>query len=545
MKRIISFATIATLLALVLSCKQDDLSINPNAAGASSTVPVTLILNRITNEMYNGGGVIDGVAGNVNEGPWGRLSKYNQYFVANYPYYWGDNAYTWSNTATQYGMLKYVKLMEDQIKKQYGTTANPYIALAKFYRAYSFIWLSQRVGDIPMTQAGDGVNYPNPTYDTQKDVYKYSLALLDTANSLIAPLAAGTPNTVVSSSGDIFGLTYLQWQKVINSYKLRVLISLSKRADDNADLNIKQQFNNIVTNPTTYPIMTSNADNLAYKYNSAYNQYPAFLNKPYNVYANVGKTYLDITTKNLDPRTFVIATPAPYQIAPVNVDTTKTGLAKPISDFTAYVGANTSVNTSSLQTLSTRGKYSFNNFNRYFNLIDGSAAEAYIIIGYPELCFNIAEGANLGWAPSQSATTWYGKGIDASLAIYGIAQGGAITVIDNTGKSLGTVTADIAAFKAKATYAGDNATGRTQILEQKYVAMFQSSGFEPYYNWRRTGVPAFYQGGVGIGTNGNKIPFRWNYPNDEKIANNANLTSALSNQYGGNDDVFGLMWLIK
>lgn len=59
----------------------------------------------------------------------------------------------------------------------------------------------------------------------------------------------------------------------MNSYRLRVLISLSKRAADNADLQIPQQFAAIVNNPSQYPLLSSNADNWAFKFNSAYNTY--------------------------------------------------------------------------------------------------------------------------------------------------------------------------------------------------------------------------------------------------------------------------------
>ena len=35
------------------------------------------------------------------------------------------------------------------------------------------------------------------------------------------------------------------------------------------------------------------------------------------------------------------------------------------------------------------------------------------------------------------------------------------------------------------------ATAVNQIVVQKYIADFQNSGYESYYNWRRTGMPAF------------------------------------------------------
>ncbi|HXB06954.1 MAG TPA: SusD/RagB family nutrient-binding outer membrane lipoprotein, partial [Puia sp.] len=285
----------AVLLAAVFSigltgCQKGNLLSNPNVASTTSTVPPTLILNRITSELYQGGGVLDGVSGAQNEGPWNQIMRWNQFFISNYSYYWGANAYTWSNTATMYSVLKYVELMEQQAQSLYKGAANPYTALGKFYRAYLFVWYTQRVGDIPMSQAGNAVSYPTPKYDSQHDVYKNSLALLDSANTLMGALVnSTTAGTVVDGNGDVFGLTYLQWQKVINTYKLRVLISLSKRAADNADLNIPTQFAAIYTNPARYPVMTANADNMVYKFlaSPAKNNYPLFPNyTPFVNYSN-------------------------------------------------------------------------------------------------------------------------------------------------------------------------------------------------------------------------------------------------------------------
>ncbi len=538
----ISFQLIAILVivvALATGCQKGDLLSNPNAASESSTIPVSLILNHLTYMMYTGGGVVDGRAGAVNETPWDLPFVWSQYFLSNYQYYRGNNYYNWSVSATNYDMLKYAIKMEQQVAKQYGTGANKYSALAKFFRAYSFIWLTQRVGDIPMTQAGDPSNL-TPAYDSQHDVYKNSLALLDTANTLLAAtFSSSTANTVLDAQGDIYGLTNLQWQKLINTYKLRMLISLSKRADDNSDLNIKQQFATIVNNPAQYPIMTGNSDNMVFKFNTAYNGYPIWTrgNAPYNGYANMSKTLLDITTANQDPRVFVEATPAPAQISG----------GKTISDFTAYVGADINSSLADLNTNSGNGMYSFANWNRYYNSSDANAianAEPYIIIGYPELCFNIAEGINRGWAAGTSAT-WYTNGIKASLAVYGLTQGQSYTVGDVAGTTLGTVSIDVNTFLNNVTYAGDNATGLNQILEQKYVAFFQNSGWEAFYNWRRTGVPAFSQGGTGIGTANSLIPRRWQYPQDEVLYNGTNNSKAVTSQFGGTDDLTKDTWLTK
>jgi hypothetical protein len=550
MKKIVisSVLFLGLVSAGLVGCQKGSLLSNPNAASTSSTVPVSLIFNRLVNEIYYGGGVMDAVGINSNsssgpaqnEGPWSEVHRWNQFYVSLYSYYWGSNTYNWSNTATMYSVLKYVNLMEQQIPAQFGTTANPYSALAYFFKAYQFIWYTQRVGDIPMDQAGVST-ISTPTYNLQHDVYQNCLALLDTANTLMAALVASpTGGPTATVTGDIYGLTYLQWQKVINTYKLRVLISLSRRAQDNPDLNIPTQFANIINNPTQYPIMAGITDNLEFKYNSVYNKYPIAPNyTPYDFYESMCDTYLNITTANQDPRTFIAATPAPAQI---------TG-GKSVSDFTAYVGADINLGQSALLVNATNGMYSYANYLRYFADPTGATEEPAIIIGYPEMCFNIAEAANLGWISGSLASTWYTNGIMGSMAMYGLKDGTVIPIGDNKGHSLGSVTASVSTFLANSNvvYTGNNPTGLNQILTQKYVAFWQNSGWEAYYNWRRTGVPTMGQGGAGIGTtsNNNMIPVRWEYPEDEQVANTANWQSAVNSQFGGTDAINSAMWLTK
>jgi len=179
--------------------------------------------------------------------------------------------------------------------------------------------------------------------------------------------------------------------------------------------------------------------------------------------------------------------------------------------------------------------------------IGGTISEPYILIGYSELCFNIAEAVNRGWVTTQTASSWYTKGVQASLDWYGIKQGGTIIVNNNDGTkpNLGTATLDVNTFLTNIAYSSDAATGLNQILTQKYVSFFLNSGFEAFYQWRRTGVPAFKEGGVGIGTPTFKIPLRWQYPVDEVNYNKTNNAAAISSQYGGTDDLNAKMWLIK
>lgn len=540
--KIKSLVPIVLLLTIgmvsITGCQKGNLVDNPNVAAATGTIPATLLLNHLTAKLIR-----------YDEQPFSMSTKNEQYVLSNYAYYWGNNSYGFSNSEDTYDILKYAIALQTQSTAQIGNTTNKYYALAQFFKAYAGIWLAQRVGDIPFSQAGNSA-ISLPKYDIQHDVYKSALAMLDNANTILAPLAAlpANTNTPLDVSGDIFGLTYLQWQKLINTYRLRVLISLSSRAVDNADLNITQQFNAIVSSPAQYPIMTGNTDNMVYKYNQAFNPYAivALGQQPYNVFENMGLPYVSITSTTMDPRLFAVATPAPAQIA----------AGKLPGDFTAYVGADDNLTIAAISTNAGKGQYSSLNYNRYFALpaaFSGANAEPFVFIGYPELCFNIAEAINRGWVTGQSSAAWYNNGINASLALYGISDGKVLTIADLTGKTLGTATANVTQFMANVAYAGDNANGLSQIFTQRYVAMFANSGWESFYHWRRSvnganpnGIPAWSQGNPGsIGTQSGAIPRRWLYPASESTGNTANYNTALTSQFGGTDDVSKDTWLTK
>ncbi|PRY20758.1 SusD-like starch-binding protein associating with outer membrane [Spirosoma oryzae] len=536
MNTIIRFILLTPLVVSLLSgCRSyDDLLPNPNVASEGKSVPASLLLPRVQFDLYNGGGVTDRRAGNVYEGPWEQVMRWNQFIVSNNLYYGGKNAYDWSSSASMYDVLKNVNQMDAQSAQALGTTTSAYAALAKFFRAYAFIWQTQRVGDTPAMQAGQGLTNLTPAYDSQKAIYARSLAMLDTANTMLG-LLAGTNSSAAVIDGDIYyGNNISQWRKLINTYRLRVLISLSKRATDNSDLNIPGQFATILGNPTKYPIMTSNSDNLQFTFNSAYNTYPHTPADGNNNYQNVGATYLQLTTATQDPRTFIAATPAPAQLT----------AGKKVTDFSAYVGSNIGQAVGDLFTNSTAGRYSFVNYQRYYSSVVGP--ESYIIIGYPELCFNIAEAINRGWATGDAAT-YYNKGINASLSFYGLTDGQTLTIGDLTGKALGTVTVSLSQFlnNSAVVYKGNNADGLAQILNQKYVAFWQNSGWEAFYNWRRTGYPqTFTSTGGGINATG-VIPRRWQYPVDEQTYNTTNYQSAVQSQYGGTDDLNKDIWSLK
>ena len=65
----------------------------------------------------------------------------------------------------------------------------------------------------------------NPAYTPQEQVFKYVLEELDTANTDFAALIAANDNSLSTSQDIFYGGNLALWQKMVNAFKLRVLVS--------------------------------------------------------------------------------------------------------------------------------------------------------------------------------------------------------------------------------------------------------------------------------------------------------------------------------
>lgn len=522
-KNLLSILSLCLLLA-AQSCtkKYEEYTTNPNQP---VSVPAYLLLRQIENDLV--------------VFPGGDEDKFSQYTLSTYTYY-GTNEY-WSGSANlQYGTLRNVVAMEKEAEKASGPD-NPYSALAKFFKAYIFVNMSLKVGDLPMSEALQGLDNPTPKYDSQKQIFLQSLQLLEDANTQLAGLISSSNTSIlgdfyfkerISDKKDALQ-TLKQWQKVVNAFKLRVLIELSKKEGD-ADLNIKQKFADVINNPTKYPLMESLGDNWEYVYNEAYNKYP---NNKENFGFDalrlcVAGTWLNTLSSLHDLRAMKVADPA-------------RALGFADTSYKSFVGGMNGDDMGTLGGNTIDGKISTIGRKRYY---DGYTGENTFIVGYPEMCLNIAEAINRGWI-SGDAESWYNKGIKAMFDFYGVVDG------DNTVSFLkGLLPGDYVSYtvnfsydkyfaQPSVKYSGNNADGLKQILVQRYLTLARNSGLEGYYQWRRTGIPQFSTG-PGVG-NSNVIPLRYQYPTAELSTNADNLKAALQSQYGGKDDINAKMWIIQ
>ena len=527
MKNKLISSCILAVLVLASSCKKsfDTYPQNPNLP---ASVPAYLLLRQIEN--------------NIMVFPGDDEDKFGQYTLSTYTYY-GTNEYWTGSADLNYNTLQNVLAMEKEAAKVAAKPGDPspYSALAKFFKAYIFVNMSLKVGDLPMSEALKGLATSKPKYDSQKQIFQQSLQLLDEANAQLTTLIAAANTSLLGDfyfqekiSGAYDPLTALKkWQRVVNTFKLRVLIHLSKK-DTDADLNVKAKFAEVLNNPAKFPVMNDMSDNWEYVYNSSYNFYP---NNAGNYGFDalrlcVAKTWLNTLSSLKDLRAMKVADPA-------------RGLGFPDTDFRSFVGGSNGDDMSVLGGNIVALKISPIGRKRYY---DGYTGENTFIVGYPEMCFNIAEAINRGWV-SGDADSWYQKGVKAMFSFYGIVDG-ANTVSFLKGTAPGdyvnyTVQFNFSDYfnQPAVKYAGNNAAGLNQILTQRYLSLARNSGLEGYYQWRRTGVPAF-ETGAGIGNSG-FIPLRYQYPSSELATNKDNYQAALASQYGGKDDINAKMWLIK
>ncbi len=512
MKNLITSVLIIALAFGTYGCR--DFDVLPNNPNRPAAVPPSLILR--------------GIESDLNEEPWSLEHRQNQFWCCNYNYY-GTNEY-WVKADLNFLTLKNVLKMEEAANA--SVRATPYGALGKYFKAVFYSRMTQKVGDLPLTDALKGLGDKDPSYNTQKEIYVQILKWLEESNTELKALIASND---VSLDGDfLYGNDLSKWRKAVNTFTLRTLISLSKKEAD-PDLNIKAKFAAIVSNPTEYPIMTSNDDNMNYVYNGTTQLYPTNPgNKGFDKGRyNMAEAYVKGLTTLNDPRVFVTCNPAKAKLA--------SGLLG--TDFAAYVGAPSGQSLDDMSSQAGLGNFSYSNQKRYYGTLAGP--EPSVLLAYWEMCFNIAEGFNRGWATG-NADAYYQNGIKASMSFYGITDGATITVTNQDEVAIATVTASVTNYLAQPSvaYAGNNVTGLNQILTQKYLAFFQNSGQEAYFNFRRTGVPAF-NAGPGTGNTG-VIPKRWLYPSDESFYNDVNLKTALTRQFpNGVDDVNNELWINK
>lgn len=482
----------------IFSCtKLEDLNVNPN--NVSETHPQLLLTNIEWVAFQYGGG---------------KNAQFASRMVVQTDGESQSQAYTWNREDFDvYGdsRLRDVTKMIEEAK---GIESTTYEALGKFFRAFYFFKLTLQFGDIPYYEAlkGETEKGYTPKYDSQKEVFKAILAELKEADELLA-----NDNSIIE--GDIiYSGSTLKWRKLINSLRLQILITLSKKESD-GDLNIPSSFKNIVDN---LPIMESIDDNGQVPYiDELGSRYLHYNQSSFASAFYMDSTFIKRLQDRQDPRLFIYC------------GQTKVGKEQglPITDFNSYEGGDPIVPYVEVAEKATKGLLSKPNLRYTTN----PTTEPHIILGYHELQFILAEASVKGWINPSEAAAHYEEGIRASFKFYEtyatdysqyVNEGVVIVYLENDLVDFANATTDEEKIE--------------RIVTQHYLTCFFQGGWNMYNNHLRTGYPSF------LHTPDRTPPTRWMYPMSEYQENSENVEEAITRQFGqGKDDIRGITWWLK
>lgn len=487
---------LSSAMLMIESCKKmDHFQINPNEPTMADP---SLELTNIEQNMFS---VV-----NRNAALASRQLVYTQSAS-------DDQYYGWKRSGMSYNSISQVVKMQQEARR---TNKPNYIYIGKFFTSHYIIEMTRALGDIPYSQMMGLLksdNEENPEYDSQKDIYLGVLDELKIASDSLSESGVELGGDVIYN-GDIG-----KWKKLINSYRLRILMSLSKKEAD-PDLNIKQRFDDIVSNPQKYPLMTSNDDNGQLEFHDITgNRYTYYNDNSMKTDFYLDSSFVQILQDLHDPRLFVYGEPT--------INAVDDGL--PANDWNAYGGLWGSGDLGYNNSKVSHGEASALNKRYAYEPVN----EPSVLMSYAELQFILAEAAQRGWI-NDTPDSYYREGIKASLEFSNFEQ----TYSQN----------DIQDYLNQQILDLTPGSEIEQIITQKYIGLFMNSGWEQFYENRRTGFPKFELTGSGVINqyNGvNTIPVRWMYPIDEYDNNTKNIEDAVSRQFPEGDNVNSVMWLIK
>ncbi|QNK63473.1 SusD/RagB family nutrient-binding outer membrane lipoprotein [Pedobacter sp. PAMC26386] len=510
MKTLYKTILVLTVISIMLqSCKKfDDINTNPNSPikTTASLLATNLILNITTASAAKTFIMPVLTSKQLSWGESPEAPQYNNFGSASF-----------SGLSVLINVQKMIDAAAEGDKKAYT-------GLGLFIKAYKLYYLSLSVGDIPYAEALNAeTGNVKPKYDTQKQVMQQVLRDLETS----AASFSGAGNF----SGDpIFNGNTDTWRRVVNSFRLKVLMSLSKKEAD-PDLRIKENFAKILQSE---PLLRSNSDNLQLVYSDKANQLYPFNNtiNKFVTYGMVSSVMIDTLRKYGDYRLFYYAAPSPFKLQ---------SEGKIPADWDAYQGTDPSAEFTSVVNLFNAKKYSQLNI-RYSAY---AAGEPLIRIGYAEQNYIIAEAIVRGWAGG-SAKTYYEDGIRTAMNFVASATPDDAKYHSDRKITSGYIT-DTYLKNDNVSFSSSPERQLKQIWIQKYLLYFMQHPYDAYYDYRRTGYPNLPVNPL-TSTNPfdkNQIPVRYTYPSEEYSYNLENLKVALDRQYKGNDRTDGLMWILQ
>ncbi|GAB3915571.1 SusD/RagB family nutrient-binding outer membrane lipoprotein [Larkinella terrae] len=199
------------------------------------------------------------------------------------------------NWTTYYGNI--IRELTDVIAQTKDNAARSNLYnMARIWRAYSFMVVSDSYGDVPYTQAGKSYleGIVKPVYDTQESIYTDILNELDAASAGLDAAKAKVASDVMYD-GDV-----VKWKRLGYSILLRAAMRLSKVNPTKAA--------EYVAKAVAGGVMQSNADNAIIRHTASFtNPVGSQLNGGQSAFFYLDEEFVSFLQKNNDPRLASIA----------------------------------------------------------------------------------------------------------------------------------------------------------------------------------------------------------------------------------------------
>lgn len=285
MKKII-YMPIIIAGSFLNSCQHelDTFNENPNSP-TQVTSPKTLFTGAAVGTINNSTGNLTRQISLLTQQTNGNLFQsldYTNYFLTEL-----DNETDWSN-------IYKTGVNLHQIITQFGDKYPYYSGMAKILLALNMGYATDTWGDVPFSEAFQGVNNFSPKYDSQQNVISQIQSYLDSA--IIDLSKPENANLGLPAGDDIFYAGNIdKWKKLAYAIKARYALRLTQREGSTV---AAQKALNYLQNS-----FTSSSDNLVARFDGGNNQNLWFaFNNQRSGYMSMGKYFIDLLKNSSDPR---------------------------------------------------------------------------------------------------------------------------------------------------------------------------------------------------------------------------------------------------
>lgn len=499
------FTTLLFSCSDYLDSPNEDFTNNPESEGISPAQKLAgAQLNLLNNEVIN-----YNVYGNRMTYAYGLNSGFTSSDAA-YNFNFNSDTYTvgtWDNA------YLYMDNLQDIIdtEAQFPEYLN-HVAIAKVLKAQGMEKIVSLYGDAPYSEAfksKEGIT--KPVFDDDKQIIMDLFDLLDEARQNISDASSDASILVPGGEDIVFNGDMAKWTQYANTLELRLLLRLSDTSDSDLVTLRTNRFatltNDFITEDVTFNpgftgataaqsnpmfrVYGTNVAQTAWTQSNRSNAAGDFIAQVINGTLN---TPTLVTTGVVDPRRARMFTTISGTVQGA-VQGTETTIAK--SRLAGYV----------------HGYVNSGLGDQYEN---GTERDAYVMLA-SESYFLQAEAAQRGYI-SGDAQTLFNQAITESFAFYSAGFGGTVGLYAPLNAA-----SYIAAIDSKVGLGWTATPDKINcIITQKWLALSQWTGIEPYFDFMRTGYPAVP---LPSGVTQTSRPNRLIYPSSEYSSNSANTPS--------------------